>query len=271
MKAASDLANPIIAMTVVLIAVYVPIGFQSGLTGALFTEFAFTLVGAVTISAVVALTLSPMMCARLLRPHVAATHGRVRLVDRMERGFGALRRGYERRLNGSLDTLPVMLLFTAIVLVGIYFLYSTADQQLAPDEDQGVVILVPFSAPTATLQQKLLFAGEVDKILRDIPEQEHTFQVVAPTMSIAGATFKPWDERKRNATTIQRELQGKLARVAGQHIVVFLPPALPGSSGLPIQFVIKTTRPFADLYPQAQEFLAPRRRPAGCSCSSTAT
>ncbi len=256
MKAAADLANPIIAMTVVLIAVYVPIGFQSGLTGALFTEFAFTLVGAVTISAIVALTLSPMMCSRLLRPHAAATHGRPRLVDRMERGFGTLRRGYERRLNGSLDTLPVMLLFTAIVLVGIYFLYTTSDQQLAPDEDQGVVILVPFSSPTATLQQKLLFAGEVDKILRDIPEQEHTFQVEAPTMSIAGVTFKPWDQRTRNATTIQRELQGKLARVAGQHIVVFLPPALPGSSGLPIQFVIKTTRPFADLYPQAQAFLA---------------
>ena len=254
MRAARDLASPIVAMTVVLVAVYVPIGFQGGLTGALFTEFAFTLVGAVTISAIVALTLSPMMCSRLLRPH-AGGGGRVRLVDRLERGFGAVRRFYERRLTSSLDTLPVTLLFTVIVLGGIYFLYNSADQQLAPDEDQGVVILLPFSSPTATLAQKQLFSAQVEKILRDIPQQAHTFQVDSPTMSIAGVTLKPWDERTRTAMTIQRQLQGQVSQVAGANVAVFLPPALPGGSGLPIQFVVKTTRPFAVLFPLMQTLL----------------
>jgi multidrug efflux pump len=255
-KAARDLANPIIAMTIVLVAVYVPIGFQGGLSGALFTEFAFTLVGAVTMSAVVSLTLSPMMCSRFLKPHSGDTGLFARVVSLIDRVFGRIQRGYERALRSSLRTRPVTLTFVALVIGSIYFLYGSADSELAPQEDQGVVLVLPTSAPDATLNQKLLFGHEVSGIMARVPEAAQNFQVESPSQSIAGIPLKPWDERKRDATTIQRDLQGKLDTVAGQKIVAFQPPALPGASGLPIQFVLKSTRPLASLYAQAQTFLA---------------
>ena len=140
-QAARELAGPIIAMTIVLVAVYVPIGFQGGLTGALFTEFAFTLVGAVTVSAIVALTLSPMMTSRLLR---AARRAIARLgspPDRLHRPpVRRLHRRYERWLHGSLNYLPVTVVFALIILGSIYFLYGSATSELAPQEDQGVII-----------------------------------------------------------------------------------------------------------------------------------
>jgi multidrug efflux pump len=256
-QAARELANPIIAMTVVLVAVYVPIGFQGGLTGALFTEFAFTLVGAVTISAIVALTLSPMLCSRLLKPHRRDGCGwQERLVSLLDRSFGRLQIGYERALQSSLDTIGVTLLFTAIVLGSIYFLYSSADSELAPQEDQGVVILQPTSSPTATLQQKMLYDHQVQQIMTAVPEAEHTFQIDSPAIAIAGITLKPWDQRTRSSTTIQRALQNSFNAVAGQRVVSFEPPALPGAQGLPIQFVLKSTLPVPELYDSAQAFLA---------------
>jgi multidrug efflux pump len=257
-KAARELANPIIAMTVVLIAVYVPIGFQAGLTGALFTEFAFTVVGAVTMSAIVALTLSPMMCGYLLKPHaVGAPRGlQDRVVAFIDRVFNRLQRGYQRWLRGSLRTMSVTLTFAAIVIGGIYFLYNSASSELAPQEDQGVVILLPTSAPDATLQQKQLFSDQVEGIMSKIPEADQSFQVESPIQSIAGITLKPWDQRHRDAMIIQRQLQGQLAAVAGQRVAAFLPPALPGAQGLPIQFVLKSTQPTGALYPIAQKFLA---------------
>ena len=161
-QAARELGGPIIAMTVVLIAVYVPIGFQSGLTGALFTEFAFTLVGAVTISAIVALTLSPMMCSRLLKPHSDEAHGwEARLIRFIDRSFDRLRRGYARWLHGSLNYLPVTAVFAVIVLGSIYFLYSTTKSELAPQEDQGVIITLQTAAANATLEQRLMYSKQV--------------------------------------------------------------------------------------------------------------
>ena len=258
---ARELGGPIIAMTVVLVAVYVPIGFQSGLTGALFTEFAFTLAGAVTISAIVALTLSPMLCSLLLKPRDAAGQGwQQRLTSWLDRVFARLRGFYERALEGSLNTLPVTLIFTACVLGSIYFLYTSSDSELAPQEDQGVVILLPTSAPDATLQQKLLFGAQALKTLSAVPEGEHMFQIESPAQSIAGLTLKPWDQRKRDATTIQRDLQNQLAAVAGQRIVAFQPPPLPGSNGLPIQFVLKSTDAIGLLNTQAQAFLTEAQR-----------
>ena len=257
-QAARDLANPIIAMTVVLIAVYVPIGFQGGLTGALFTEFAFTVVGAVTMSAVVALTLSPMMCGYLLKPHAAA--GSAGWADRLtafiDRLFSRLQRGYERRLRGSLRTMPVTLLFAAIVIGSIYFLYGSAGSELAPQEDQGVVILLPTAAPDATVHQRELYGDQLQAIMAKIPEADQSFQVISPALSIAGVTLKPWDQRHRDGTTIQRQLQGQVSAIAGERVAVFQPPPLPGAQGLPIQYVLKTTQPISALYPQAQKFLA---------------
>jgi multidrug efflux pump len=253
---ARELGSPIIAMTVVLIAVYLPIGFQGGLTGALFTEFAFTLVGTITVSAVVALTLTPMMCSRLLKPRIEGRRSlQDRLVDFIDRRFDWFRHGYERSLHSALDTLPVIGVFAAIMLGSIYFLYAGAQSELAPQEDQGVVIIIPTSAPTATLSQKLMYGGQAVKIFQALPEAAHVFQVEAPTQSIAGVTLKPWDQRTRSATQVQQELQQELTADAGQRIVAFQPPSLPGSVGLPVQFVIKTTEPFSELNGIAQTFL----------------
>ena len=257
-KAARDLANPIIAMTIVLIAVYVPIGFQGGLTGALFTEFAFTVVGAVTMSAIIALTLSPMMCGYLLRAHPTGSKQGwgERLTSLIDRVFGRLQRGYERWLLGSLRTKSVALTFAVLVIGSIYFLYTSSDSELAPQEDQGVIILFPTAAPDATLQQKQLYGDQIQALMSAIPEADQSFQVISPILSIAGVTLKPWDQRSRSSSVIQRQLQGQLSQVTGERVVAFEPPALPGAQGLPIQFVLKSTRPLSELYTESQKFLA---------------
>ncbi len=256
LMAARELGGPIIAMTVVLAAVYVPIGFQSGLTGALFAEFAFALVGAVTVSGIVALTLSPMLCSRLLKAPNPERRGiEDRLVEFIDRSFARLRRGYERWLHGSLNTLPVTLTFAAIVLGSIYFLFTTAKTELAPTEDQGIIITQSLAAPDSTLQQRQLYSREVYKIFASHPETEHVFQLDVPGQSIAGMVFKPWDQRAKTTNEVQPVLQQELSKVAGVRVAAFQPPSLPGSFGLPVQFVIVTTDAFARLNEVAQQFL----------------
>jgi multidrug efflux pump len=255
-QAARELGGPIIAMTVVLVAVYVPIGFQSGLTGALFTEFAFTLVGAVTISAIVALTLSPMMCSRLLKPHAEGDRGwEARLIRGIDRVFDRVRRGYSCRLKGSLDYLPVTATFAVLVLGSIYFLYGATKSELAPQEDQGVIITFATSAPNSTIDQRQIYAREVYRIGAGHKETDHVFQLDVPGQSIAGFVLKPWDQRAMTSNQLQPIVQGELGGVAGAQIVAFQPPPLPGSNGLPIQFVISTTGPFEPLNDVAQKFL----------------
>jgi multidrug efflux pump len=249
--AARELGGPIIAMTVVLVAVYVPIGFQSGLTGALFAEFAFTLVGAVTVSGVIALTLSPMMSSRLLTSEARKS----RLVGFVDRQFERLHRVYMSMLHGSLNSLPVTSVFAAIVLGSIYFLYAGAKTELAPMEDQGIVVTSSISAPDSTLQQRLLYARQVFEIFGKHPETSHVFQLDVQGQNIGGDVYKPWDQRKLTTNQLQPVLQQDLAQVAGARIVAFQPPPLPGSFGLPIQFVIQTTEPFERLNDVAQEFL----------------
>ena len=254
MQAARELGGPIIAMTVVLVAVYVPIGFQGGLTGALFAEFAFTLVGAVTVSGIVALTLSPMMCSRLLKGHASGA-GPGRLVGFVDRQFDRLRRGYGRWLHGSLNYLPVTVVFAVIILGSIYFLWVDAKNELAPQEDQGVVITQSVSAPNATLQQRQLYSQQVYKIFAAHPETAHVFQLDVPGQSIAGDVFKPWDQRTLTSNQLQPVFQQELSKVAGARIVAFQPPPLPGSFGLPVQFIIQTTERFERLNTVAHEFL----------------
>ncbi len=254
--AARELGNPIIAMTVVLAAVYVPIGFQSGLTGALFSEFAFALVGAVTVSGVIALTLSPMLCSRLLKAHAPGERGvQARLTDFIDRSFARLRVGYLRRLHGSLNTLPVTLLFALIVLGSIYFLFTSAKTELAPTEDQGVIITQSIAAPNSTLQQRQLYSQQVYKTFAAHPQTEHVFQLDVPGQSIAGMMFKPWDQRDMTTNDLQPVVQQELNKISGVRVAAFQPPALPGSIGFPLQFVIVTTDPFARLNDIAQQFL----------------
>ena len=256
LAAARELGGPIVAMTVVLAAVYVPIGFQSGLTGALFAEFAFALVGAVTVSGIVALTLSPMLCSRLLKAPDPERRGfEAKLTYFIDRNFARLRGAYERSLHGSLNALPVTLVFALIVLSSIYFLFTGAKTELAPTEDQGVIITQSIAAPDSTLQQRQLYSRQVYKIFAGHPETEHVFQLDVPGRSIAGMVFKPWDQRAKTTNELQPVLQQELDKVAGVRVAAFQPPALPGSFGLPIQFVIVTTDPFARLNDVAQQFL----------------
>ncbi len=254
--AARELAGPIVVMTVVLIAVYIPIGFMGGLTGALFTEFAFTLVGAVTISGIVALTLSPMMCSRLLKPHDPSRKGwQERFVRFIDHRFTALHQGYERLLHGTLNYVPVTATFALIVLGSIYFLYGGAKSELAPQEDLGVIIASSTSAPDATLQQRLLYSHAVYETFARHPETDHVFQLDMPGQSIAGMVLKPWNERKKTSNDLQPVIQQQLSQIAGIRAVAFQPPPLPGSRGLPIQFVIQSTDPFERLHGSATKFL----------------
>lgn len=249
LQGARELAGPIIAMTVVLVAVYVPIGFMGGLTGALFTEFAYTLAGSVTVSAVIALTLSPMMCSRFLKPY---EHGRRHaFVEFVDRQFERLRSGYERTLHGSLNTLAVTGVFAAVVLVSIYFLYATSKSELAPQEDQGIIIALATAAPDATLEQTQLSTRQVYKVFTGFPETDHVFQfdgISGLNSGIAGMVMKPWDERSRTAMQLQPLVQMRLGGIAGVQAVAFQPSPLPGAGrGLPVQFVIGTTEPFERL------------------------
>ena len=254
--AAQELGGPIIAMASVLVAVYIPIGFQGGLTGALFTEFAFTLVGAVTVSAITALTLSPMLCSRILKARGGKERGwQDRLSGFIDRAFERIRTRYERWLHGSLGYLPVTMTFAFIVLGSIYFLYAGAKSELAPQEDEGIIVVSSTPAPNATLDQKLLYAKQVYQLLSRHSETEHVFQIDAPGTSIAGMVLTPWDRRSQTTNQLQPAIQQELNGVAGVRAAAFQLPPLPGGQGLPIQFVLETTDPFEQLDHVAQDFV----------------
>lgn len=256
LRAARELANPIIAMAIVLVAVYVPIGFMGGLTGALFTEFAFTLVGTVIVSTVIALTLSPMMCSRLLKaPNPQSRNWQDRLVTFLDRSFARLHKRYEHLLQGSLNYLPVTVVMSVIILGSIYYLYSTSMSELAPQEDQGVLISLAFNNPTATVDQRQLYSSQAFDVFQTFPETDHVFQLNSPAQVIGGMVLKPWDERTRTATDMQPELQAKLGHIAGSQTAVFQPPPLPGARGVPVQFVLTTSESFDKLFTVSQKFL----------------
>ena len=257
LQAARELAGPIVAMTIVLIAVYVPIGFQGGLTGALFVEFAFTLAGAVTVSAIVALTLSPVSCAFVLKaPEPGRETVESRIVEFIDRGMDALRQRYHRLLDITLHYVPVTLAFGGLVLVSIYWLYSNSKSELAPNEDQGLILTQSTPAPNATLQQKLFYAGQAYKIFAKHPETQSVFQINSPALNLSGMVLTPADKRKVGAEELQRTVQQELDSVAGLHIVAFQQPPLPGSTGLPIQFVVQSTDTFDKMNTISRELLS---------------
>ncbi|MDR3426391.1 MULTISPECIES: efflux RND transporter permease subunit [Silvimonas] len=260
-RGARELAGPIIAISVVLIAVYVPIGFMGGLTGSLFTEFAFTLAGAVGVSAIIALTLSPMMTAKFLRS--PDPEHPEKLAKWLDKQFDKLRGRYERSLSGSLNYLPVVGVFALIILVSIYFLFITSKSELAPQEDQGIVITMSTGAPNASLKQSEIDARQVFNIFKTFPETDHVFQLTGVSglnSSIGGMVLKPWDERKTTADKIQPQVQQKLGEIAGTQAAAFQPPPLPGGGGgLPVQFVINTTNDYQQLNEVAQDMMAKAR------------
>ena len=257
LKGAHELSGSIIAISLVLIAVYVPVGFMGGLTGALFTEFAFTLAGAVAISAIIALTLSPMMCAKFLKPHVP--NGHQTFAGFMDHQFERLKSTYGRQLHAALNYLPVILVFAAIILGSNYFLFMNSKSELAPAEDQGFMLSFYSAAPNASLEQTGLYSRQIYKTVAAYPEMDHVFQIDGINGlngGIAGMVLKPWEERKRGTAVLLPDVQQKLAGIAGVNGAAFAPPALPGGGeGLPVQFVIGTTDGFDQLSAVAEAMM----------------
>jgi multidrug efflux pump len=252
--AARELGGPILAMTIVLVAVYLPIGFQGGLTGALFVEFAFSLAGAVTVSGIVALTLSPMMCSRIFSPS-QDTGWMARHIDAI---FERVRHGYERLLRSLLQTYSVLIVMALVLIVLLGVMFRMSQSELAPSEDQGIVAGLMNGPPTATAGQMLVYSNQAYEIAKSTPEYSQMFQITGfPTVNggFMGVLLAPYAERSRDAATIQAELQAKWGKIAGARMVAFQFPPLPGASGLPVQFVITTTQPFQNLNTVTQAVL----------------
>jgi multidrug efflux pump len=253
--AARELASPIVAMVVVLVAVYVPIGFQGGLTGALFTEFAFTLAASVFVSGIVALTLSPMMCAKIF----SADQDNGKFAKAIDHVFEKVHGAYTRTLRSLLQTVPVLITMGVILFVLLVVMFKMSQSELAPEEDQGVVLSQVVGSPTATSDQMQTYAQQVYNVAHSIPEYKQMFQITGvPTVNqgIGGVLLKDWGDRTRSAHEIQLDLQAKWNKIAGARIAAFQFPPLPGTSGLPVQFVVTTTEPFENLNTVAQQVMA---------------
>ena len=232
--AARELVGPIIAMTITLAAVYAPVGIQGGLTGALFREFAFTLAGAVIVSGIVALTLSPMMGSKLLR---TGDTGRG-FAGWINRRFDGVRRGYTSALTATLRYRPVVLTLWLIVALLVVPFYMFSQRELAPAEDQGVVFGVIQAAPNSTIDQTKLFTSQVHDVYRSMPEAASIFQIIGPTGGFGGMVTKPWSERTKTAQQLLMESIGPLSQIPGIRTIPLTPPPLPGGGDFPVDLVI---------------------------------
>ncbi len=238
-KGARELAWPVVAMTTTLVAVYLPIGFQGGLTGVLFTEFAFTLAGSVLLSGVIALTLSPMMCAKILKPHAEGSKGK--LEAWLDARFETLHRSYQRRLHGTLETKAVIGIFGLLVLASCAFLYTSAPQEPAPLEDEGFIFSIASADPYSTLDYVERYTEEVTTIAKGVPEIQDYFLFNggfggsgggASPSAMAGFVLKPWSQRERSTKAVlEQELQPKMSGVSGLNVFALVPPSLPSAGG----------------------------------------
>ncbi len=244
---AREIAMPVVTMTITLAAVYAPIGFLQGVTGALFQEFALTLAGAVLISGVVALTLSPMMCSRLLRHEENPTG----LAHRLDLIFDRLKVRYQRALHGTLDTRPVVLVFALIVLGLIPALLTFTESELAPEEDQGIIFMMASAPQTANLDYLNAYTDQFLTIFKTFPEYYSWFQINGfngVQSGIGGFLMTPWDERERTQMEVLPEVQAQIDKIPGLQVFGFNLPSLPGTGeGLPFQFVINTASDYESL------------------------
>ncbi|WP_341937164.1 efflux RND transporter permease subunit [Marinimicrobium sp. C2-29] len=246
---AQQLAWPIVAMSTTLVAVFIPLGFVGGLTGVLFVEFAFTLAATVILSGVVALTLSPMMCSRILR---SRSHGgpRPKLEVWLDERFEGLRQRYQKRLHSTLNTMPVVLVFALIILVSCYFLFVSSSTELEPAEDQGFVFNIATADAYATLDYVERNTDYINQLLEQIPEMENLFIINGMNGSNtagAGMVLAPWDERERTTQEIlENDIQPFVKKIPGLDVFSVVPPSLPspGGGGAPIEFVVGTTQPY---------------------------
>jgi multidrug efflux pump len=234
---ARELVRPIIAMNVVLIAVYAPIGLQGGLTGSLFREFAFTLAGTVAMSGVVALTLSPFMTSRIL---VAGIEERG-LAGRIARDFNRLKNFYGRLLGGTLRARPAVYLVWLVIGALSVPMFMMSAKELAPMEDQGVIFGILDASADASLDQTSMYAAAANDIFMSVPEAEFTFQVTFPSSGFGGLVVAPWEQRERTVAQIMPEVQAGLASIPGIQMFPVTPAALPGGGDFPVEFIIAST------------------------------
>ena len=246
MLGARELVSPVIAMTLTLVAVYIPIGLQGGLTGALFREFAFSLAGAVAISGVVALTLSPAMAARLLPSAKEEERG---LSGWLNQRFDQLQQMYGRLLGSTLNARPAVYLVWAVISLSTIPMFMFSPNELAPTEDQSVLFGIINTASNATVDQNAIYAEAAEKVMLDVPEAALTFQLLFPPSvgatigadGFSGIVVKPWGERSRTVTEMVPEVQAKVSQIPGLQMFITTPPALPGGSNFPVEFVITST------------------------------
>ncbi len=234
---ARELVGPVIAMTATLVAVYLPIGLQGGLTGSLFREFAFTLAGAVTISGIVALTLSPMMSASLLREG----DGERGFQKKVNDTFDTVRNKYTRALNRSLNVRPaIYVLWIGISILCIPMFIQSA-KELAPTEDQGIIFGIVDGSGNATIETASTYAAQADEAFRSVDETAFTFQLTFPSSGFGGMVLDDWSDRERSVFEIKPEIAGKLNNIAGISMFPVTPPALPGGGDFPVEFVLAST------------------------------
>ncbi|WP_394201945.1 efflux RND transporter permease subunit [Marinagarivorans algicola] len=249
MLGARELVGPVIAMTATLVAVYLPIGLQGGLTGSLFKEFAFTLAGAVTISGVVALTLSPIMSASFLRKN-ESERGFAGFVSRT---FDRIKCRYNRMLDTTLNTRPAVYTVWVVISLLCIPMFILSPKELAPTEDQGIIFGIVQGAPDSTIDQASLYAKEANRVFMSFEETDFTFQIVNPSGGFSGMALKPWDERERSVFEILPEAQGMLHQNPGLRIFPVTPPALPGGGDFPVEFVLASTAEPEEILKIAEE------------------
>jgi multidrug efflux pump len=241
---AREIATPVIAMTITLAAVYAPIGFMGGLTGALFKEFAFTLACAVIISGIIALTLSPMMCSKVLSKEISSS----KFVHFLDNLFNKLKVIYQEKLHSLLETRSIILVLAAVVILMLPYLYTHTTSETAPEEDQGFFFVMATAPQYATLNYIEAYTKPFDSIYTSFPENENYFTINS-SQPISGMVLKPWSERSRSEFALKQPLQDKLSQIAGLNAFAIIPPPLPGGgSGPPVQFVVKTTNDFQSLF-----------------------
>lgn len=244
LKGAREITTPIISMTTTLAAVYAPIGFMTGLTGALFKEFAFTLAFAVILSGLIALTLSPMMCSKFLNEKMMQQ----RLVKYIDSVFEKIKSVYTQKLTTVLDFKTVVGTFAFIMLVGCGLMAMTTTTELAPDEDQSIVFMQLTAPKYANIDYTTKFTNQLIGIFDSIPETNDSFIINGANgvnVAFAGAILKPWDQRKKSQAQVLEVLQPKISAIAGMEAVAFPLPSLPtNADGLPVQFVITSTEDY---------------------------
>jgi multidrug efflux pump len=238
---ARELIGPIIAMTITLAAVYTPIALQGGLTGALFREFALTLAGAVFISGVVALTLSPMMSAYLLRTgHVDKGFSGV-----VNRTFDRFREWYGSHLDRTLNARRAVYLVWAGIFALAIFMFAAipkvGTKELAPKEDQGVIFGIITAPANATIDDTIRYADAAGKVFQSIPDTRFTFQLTYPDNGFGGMVLKPWGVRKTPTKAYLPQIQARLGSIPGIQMFPIMPSALPGADNFPVSFVITST------------------------------